>query len=202
MTTQQWADARSELSDLRRLWAPAFKTMAIRGRFRDPRSPGEIEGRGAIAFRHPDALRMMLVNPAGLTAFDLWIQGDRYRMAMPIGGRVWRGERPNKDLPVEFLRWWLLRPLEGRLTSATASALIVRDADASYEVARRNAASLSVIRRSKGETERIEATGPGCGTTRYTNERLHIEVTIACDASAESGGEPDARAFEDPDSVR
>lgn len=203
MTAEQWARAHDRLEALRKTWVPSTSTVPIRGRFHDARFGGDIEGRGAIAFRRPDALRMMLVTPAGVTAFDLWIRGDRFRMAMPLQGRIVRGDRTTSgtDLPVAFLRWWLLRPLDGRLVAATSDSYVLRDDGATYEVKPHADGSIDVERRAGATTERIHAQKPGCGAASYVHDALHLEVGIECDLGGEKSGEPDPRAFEDPDAV-
>jgi hypothetical protein len=202
-TGEQWADAHAALTELRRVWAPRSATtrIAVRFAFGD----AEFEGRGAVAIRLPDALRMQIVGPGGWTAMDLWVGGERWRLALPQRDRIVRGDeasgRSERGLPVGFLRWWLLRPLEGRLLSASKGSKgwmwILKDGEAVVDVREDGADALSIERRSEAGHERVRASTPGCGRVHYEHREAGVRVDVLCEEV--SSGTANSAAFEDPD---
>ncbi len=79
------------------------------------------QARGAVAVEPGKALRMILIGPGGATALDAWVTDDHFRVVVPPISLERRGgadPEASRGLPVGFLRWWLLHPLEGRLLAA------------------------------------------------------------------------------------
>jgi hypothetical protein len=74
-------------------------------------------GRGALAVRPRQALRMILLGPGGTTAMDVWIAGDRWRVSIPALDKVLRGDASTKEMPrgipVPLLRRWVVEPFGG-----------------------------------------------------------------------------------------
>lgn len=200
-TSEEWANARAALDALRAAWAPRSVTTRIEVRFAF--GDIDVQGRGAVAVRVPDALRMQIVGPGGLTAMDLWVEGERWRLALPQRERIVRNDNADRDvrgLPVGFLRWWLLHPLEGRLLSASKGSdgwvWILKDGEAVVEVREEGAGGLAIERRSDGGHERVWARTPGCATVRYEHREAGIRVDVRCEGVSE--GALNGAAFEEP----
>lgn len=202
--------ARPRLQKLRSAWSPRSGTIPVTVVFR--KSVGvTLHGRGAIALRPPDALRMILVGPGGLTAMDLWIRNEQWRLSFPMRQRVVRGNESapvheHHDLPVALLRWWLLHPFEGRLVSVMehdGRLLFVLDSlEGTFEVTELDGDAVQVVRRADTSTERIRATRPGCGRATYSNLDTGLDVDVICESpSAVEVRRPDDGAFEDPDAL-
>jgi len=208
-----WTEARERLATLRTIWRSQEGTTPVVARFSGVDGASSVEGRGALAVRSPDAIRMILVTAGGPTAFDLWIRGEQFRMAMPLRDRIVRGREGERgessaNLPIGFLRWWLLTPLQGKLTAAyrEGSSLrwILQDGRATYDV-RQSAPGreeLTINRRNEGASEQLEVEHPACPRAEYRNERLGLQVVIACDPAGERKASASERAFEDPDATR
>lgn len=96
--------------------APAIDfRQTIRISLRDGATGLGFEGRGALAVRPGRALRMVLLGAGGMTAMDVWIDGDRFRAAIPALDRVVRGDRTaaketTRGLPIALLRDWMIAP--------------------------------------------------------------------------------------------
>lgn len=76
--------------------------------------------RGLIAVRRPDAYRLRLLGPAGLTALDLRYRGGRFVLSIPARGlRIDQSSPPSMlgGLPVEGLAVALLTRLEATPTA-------------------------------------------------------------------------------------
>ncbi len=207
-TTHEWREARGRWAELgARLTPSRAQSVPVSTTLRAPGLGAPVRARGAYAVRPPDGLRLQLVGPAGTLALDVWAGPGAWRMAVPAIGRVERGapgdERPGR--PVGFLRWWLLRPLEGRLLlagrfeggdwlfgvrSPEGATLLVRAAS--------DGRSLAVERRRGARVERVRAEGLPCGLARYDDASTGVGVDVRCEGA---GGEPSPRAFEDPDPV-
>ncbi|HEU4404908.1 MAG TPA: hypothetical protein VFS43_06410 [Polyangiaceae bacterium] len=205
-TTAEWREARERWAALGAALAPArTQSVPISTTLRAPALASPLRARGAYAVRPPEGLRLQLVGPAGTLALDVWSGPGAWRMAVPAMGRVERGapgdERPGR--PVGFLRWWLLRPLEGRLLfagrfeggdwlfgarSPDGARLWVRAAPDGHTV--------SVERRRGARVERVRAEGLPCGLARYEDASTGVGVDVRCEGEST---EPSPRAFDDPD---
>lgn len=181
-----------------------------------PVMPQPLAARGAVAFRPPHDLRMILLGPGGGTALDLWMRDRAFRFEVPALGRVLRGDgrtpaEEKRGLPVDFLRWWLLEPFGGEIVYAEESArgleMVLRDGprdgasavvdgtlfhDGHFEATRTTWSAAG----ERLDTEHLEATRIGCGTVRYEQASTRLTVEAACESTAE-GANP--RAFVDPD---
>jgi len=195
--------------------AKAPRTLDIGVTVREPTTGHTLRGRGAIALRGPDALRMILVGPGGATALDLWSRGDAFRFAVPAMDLVKRGrvsrEADHRGLPVAFLRWWLVDPMRGRLLFHAQHAdgeerFVLRDGGAVVDLRRSRDGSLrarrSVVTRAPGRAPRVEvetvaARGFGCHAARYVQHTTGLVVDVTCER--EGTRVPPSRAFDDPD---
>jgi outer membrane biogenesis lipoprotein LolB len=187
-----WREAQRSLQELRETFAPDAGTMRVAVRFVAASKDLQVSGRGAVARRPPDDLRMILVGPGGMTALDLLVRGDAWWLAIPSRDRVLHNEEDGEEargLPVTFLRWWLLRPLSGRLLSVseapTGRVFVLRERDATIRVQRRGE-GLVMDRKSPSGTERMSVSGPGCGTAVYEHVDARIRAEVRCEA--EVGG--------------
>lgn len=74
-------------------------------------------GRGALAVRPRQALRMILLGPGGTTAMDVWIAGEKWRVSIPAMDKIFRGDAKTKEMPrgipVPLLRRWVVEPFGG-----------------------------------------------------------------------------------------
>jgi hypothetical protein len=165
---------------------------------------------------------MVLVGPGGTTALDLWLRDDAFRFAVPALDLLRRGDVTTprsamRGLPVDFLRWWLLRPFDGRLVDyrrrADGDHYVLRDGAAVVELivradgslwARRSTfaaeASEAGERPRRVDEETIAADRLGCGTVRYHQASTRLSVTVTCEG-VERERAPNPRAFADPDEV-
>jgi hypothetical protein len=202
----EWREARQRWEALGAELAPASaRSVPVATTLRAPFLGAPVRARGAYAVRAPDGLRLQLVGPTGTLVLDVWAGGGDWRMASL--GRVERksagDERPGH--PAAFLRWWLVRPLEGRLLyagrfeggdwlfgarSAGGASLQVRASADGHK--------LDVERRSAGVLERVRAEGLPCGLARYEYPARGVSVDVRCEGEP---SEPSPRAFEDPDRV-
>jgi hypothetical protein len=161
---------------------------------------------------------MILLGPGGTTALDLWMEGDRFRFAVPAIDLRRRGDlgAPPEDrrgLPVDFLAFWLRRPAGGHLLwygheaatgGQSAERFLLKDGAAVVDLRVRDDGRVSARRttwsadgsRSLDE-ETVEADGLGCAAVRYHQRSTGLEVTVRCEG--ETRGEPPARALADPD---
>jgi hypothetical protein len=207
----QWAALRQRL-DGERASRPARPWAAgVRVTMREPRSGRVVDGRGAIAVAPGRAVRMILVGGAGSTMLDAWVTRERWRVTVPpidLSRRGGEGEAP--DLPVGFLRWWFLSPLEGTLVAASGpppaeSLWLLRAPGAVVELRAGPCAQgerLVATRRVGSRAERVEECrapgGPRPGDTadyRDVSTGLHVQVLV--ESVSEAG--PEAAAFDDPD---
>ncbi len=193
---EQWRAARQELRALRRTYAPSDGTMRVTVELEAGSGSWTMRGRGAVARRLPGDLRMILLGPAGMTALDLLVRGDRFRMEVPARDSVWQGENGDAEregLPVAFLRWWLLEPLSGRLLSVHQTddgpVYVLREGDATIRVQRRHD-GLVMNRISPSGRERMWVSGPGCARAVYDHAKVGVRASVRCEA--EVGGVKDA----------
>jgi hypothetical protein len=156
----------------------------------------------------PEAMRMILVGPTGSTSMDIWIRDKRWRVAFPVQGKILRGDadfapEESKGLPVAFLRWWFLSPLEGQLLAVHKTddgrSFVLRDEDSVIEAVELKDGSLRLTRSFHGEHERLLISRPGCGSAVYEHVEKSVKVEVTCDQLRGAGGHPDPRAFDDPD---
>lgn len=174
----------------------------------EPRTGQRMRARGAVAVRPPSALRMVLLGPGGTTALDLWICRDAFRFAIPAADLVHRGDASTpraelRGLPVDFLRWWLLRPLEGHLLyherRDDRARYVLRHDDQIVDVETTGEGDgLTVRRTAGGDAEEVEAAGPGCAPVRYRQRSTGIDIAVTCE-ELDPERVPPARAFADPD---
>ena len=182
-----------------------------------------LEARGALAASPPSALRMILLGPGGTTALDLWLAQERYRFAVPAIDLLRRGDArqdpaARRGLPVDFLRWWLLRPAEGSLLWAArrgaALHLLLRDDAALIDLFAEPSGKLTARRATyapaphpEGKASRkpsrlldeeyVVADAPGCAEVHYYQASTGLEVTVRCEG--DDRAPPNPRAFVDPD---
>lgn len=170
-----------------------------------------LEGRGGMAVAPGRSVRIILLMAGGPTLLDVWVASDRWRVAVPVRGRVERGSGDAPpDLPVSFLRRWFIRPFEGTLASASVEGedrvLRVRDAEATLEIrlGRCDGGELTrASRRVRGRVvEQIEeclAHGrpkPG-NWARYADVRTGLVARVTFESV--STGAPEPSAFADPE---
>jgi hypothetical protein len=177
---------------------------------RDPTSGRVIDGRGAIAVAPGAAVRMILTGAAGATMLDAWVTRLRWRVAVPPLDMVRRGGLADpRDMPVGFLRWWFLTPLEGRLFAAsfTEGGLrwLIRHEGAVIELRETSCAQgrlLHATRRIAGHVETVEEcrahAAPSVGdSARYVDESSGLCVDVQLESIA--AAPPRDEAFQDPD---
>lgn len=218
-TLTEW---RSALGDLRALREAATsdgpRTLKLALALREPFTGRRTEARGAVALS-PErrAVRMILVGPGGTTAFDLWIQADRFRVSVPALDLLRRGDASTpraemRGLPVDFLKWWLLDPTRGELTwverAPASSRYWLRDgaATVSFELGRTGAVTAerrTILPSRDGapftllDEEKVTADRLGCGRAHYTQASTGVEIDITCEGVEKAP--PSDRAFQDPD---
>jgi hypothetical protein len=166
-------------------------------------------GRGAVAVHPEGGVRMIMLGPGGTTAMDLWICRDAFRFAVPAADLVRRGDASTppeelRGLPVDFLRWWFLEPLGGRLLAAYpvsgGDAFLLKDDASAVHLLRRAdgpRTHLSVRRVSLDDEERIETSADKCGHVHYSQQSTSIDLDVNCEKV--NDGTPSPRAFADPD---
>jgi hypothetical protein len=210
-----WSAARARLAELRLAASPPVaRTQRLALTLREPVSGRELRARGAVAVAPPSSLRMILLGPGGTTALDLWMADERFRFAVPAIGLLERGDArtpraAKRGLPVDFLRWWLLRPLSGTLLfhkrEANGDRFVLRDGQAIVDVdvkddgrvrATRSTFSGHPARRDDEET--VTATRMGCADASYRQASTGLVAHVRCEAE-QTSSTPSPRAFEDPD---
>ena len=177
----------------------------------DPRTGKMYQARGAVAV-HPDrAARLVLLGPGGTTALDVWVTRDRYRFAIPALKLEKRGGVNLEDargLPVGFLRWWFLAPLDGELVLARSSksevAFILRDGPATVTFRTDGERFIAIRRSTEGgvHLEGLEWSSRGLAPVagsrgRYIEGEHGLRVHILVEEVLDE--EPDPAAFLDPD---
>jgi len=204
----EWTLSRARLSEMRRDLPRRPYVERVQVGVVDPRSGKLYQARGAVAVAPDRAARMVLVGPGGTTALDVWVTRDRYRFSIPALKMEKRGGVDLSDvrgLPIGFLRWWFLSPLDGQLVLARSSpsevAFLFRAGPATVTL-RTDGERFLAIRRSGDQIEGIEWAGrgltPAAGAHgRYIDGdhglRVHVFVEEVLD------DEPDPAAFLDPD---
>jgi hypothetical protein len=209
-TEAEWLAARTWLDQLRATEPSKPFAVIVAVTLHEPRSGRTFSARGAVAVDPHNALRMILVGPAGATALDVWATPDRWRFEVPAASILRRGGREDDpSIPIGFFRWWFLAPLEGRLlTSVAAGArerFVLRDGHATVDLTDERASVGNVVTASRLSSEGVDrvafrgvsfAVSAGDRAT-YDQETsgVHVEVTVEAPSDA-----PDPAAFLDPDS--
>jgi hypothetical protein len=209
-TAQSWQQLRQELTEQRLARPQQPWSAGLRITMRDPTSGRVIDGRGAIAVAPGSAVRMILTGAAGATMLDAWVTRVRWRVAVPPLSLVRRGDLAEpREMPVGFLRWWFLTPLEGSLFAATFTdgglLWLIRYGGAVIdlrEAACAHGRLLHATRRIAGHVETVEEcrahAAPSVGdSARYVDESSGLCVDVQLESIASSP--PSDEAFQDPD---
>ena len=203
-TTSGWQMARADFASLRKALQPSTRlTFQIRATFDAPLWGPPLVAQGVYAVQPPATLRLQLVGSLGTIVLDVWLQGEAFRWAAPVLGRIERGSSlvalpPGH--PVRFLRWWMLQPLAGTLlhsamTSSGRFLHTVRAADGALLTVR-TGVILTVQRRVQGQSEWLMSDRQICGHIRYYRSGPPVDLTIQC---LGMNAHASARAFADPD---
>lgn len=202
----EWDRARASLTRVRSRTPRASYVERIRVAFREPRTGKVFAGRGAIAVDPHNALRMILLGPAGTTALDVWATSDRWRFAIPPANVLRRGgaESP-PELPIGFFRSWFLRPYEGQLLTIDRGDLVLRDRAAVLKVSgvlQPSTTPLRVMRREGDTVEWLEVIDRGAHPpvgerVRYRAASTGLEVEVLVESLSPEPADP--AAFLDPD---
>lgn len=217
-TLESWRHAKEMLADLHQQ-SSRPRTMRIALALREPITGKTLESRGALAISPPESLRMIMVGPGGTTSLDLWLHGDEFRFAVPAIDLLKRGNASTpraqmRGLPVEFLRWWLLRPTSGTLLwpvfRDTGTRFVLRDGLAIVDLFVAKSGKITARRttwevdsdkpedKRKVDEELIEADKFGCGIVRYHQASTNLRVIVTCE-SEDTERPPNPKAFVDPD---
>jgi hypothetical protein len=193
-------------------------TMRVALALREPYTGKIMEARGAVAIRPPDAMRMIMVGPGGTTALDLWVRGDRYRFSVPALDLLRRGDArtprvARRGLPIDFLRWWMLGPTDGKLLwferDAAGDRFLLRDGSAVVDLRVSDAGKLWARRttwesntRAGGpariDEETVAADAIGCAPVHYHQASTGLSIWVRCEG-IETERAPNPKAFDDPD---
>jgi hypothetical protein len=209
-TPESWARLSQQLSSTRQAQPKAPWSAGLRITMREPSSGRVIDGRGAIAVKPGEAVRMILTGAAGATMLDAWVTQTRWRVAVPPLALVRRGDvAAPRDMPVGFLRWWFLTPLAGGLFAATftcdGSLFLLRYAGAVIELREEPCSRgtlLRATRRIEGHGEAVDECrarpGPSAGdSARYVDESSGLRVDVLLESIGTAP--PRDEAFDDPD---
>lgn len=208
-----FASLRVQLAERRaarptRPWAAGIHVV-----MREPRSGRTFEGRGALAVAPSRAVRMILLGGAGATMLDVWVSGQRWRVAIPALGVVRRGAAEAPDLPVGFLRWWFTEPLGGTLFAAeerppaqlwllrTPGAVVQLEAVPCSPAGMSTEDGLLATRRTARTAERVLECRAGAQVSagdvaEYEDLGGGLKVRVQVESVS---GTPPAEAFIDPD---
>lgn len=217
-TLESWRHAKQLLAGMAER-ANRPRTMRIALALREPITGRTLESRGALAVSPPESLRMILLGPGGTTSLDLWLHADEFRFAVPAIDLLKRGNaqtpRANmRGLPVDFLRWWLLRPTSGTLLWHVArdagTQFVLRDGHAIVDLHVAHSGKIKARRttwepsaehpdeQQKIDEETVEADRLGCGVVQYRQASTNLRVTVTCE-SEDVDRPPNPKAFVDPD---
>jgi hypothetical protein len=226
-TVEEWHRALEKLAELRAS-AGGASTRRIALSLREPRTGKVLSARGAVAVLPPRALRMILLGPGGTTALDLWIDGDRFRFAVPAIDLKKRGDlraprEERRGLPVDFLAFWLLHPAGGRLLWYARSSghdgghphtpanerFLLKDGTAVVDLvafddgrieARRGTWSSNEDGRAPGRLlDEETVSAAGLGCAPVRYHQGSTGLDVTVTCEEETRGEPPARALADPD---
>jgi hypothetical protein len=203
----EWTLSRERLARMRSALPQKPYVERVRIGVVDPRSGKVYEARGAVAISPDHAARMVLLGPGGTTALDIWVTRDRFRFSIPSLKVEKRGTTLSEapGLPIGFLRWWFLAPLDGSLVLARSnrqeSSFLFRNGPATVTM-RTDGEHFVAIRREGGRLEGLEWSGRGLGPRagargRYIDEEWGVRVNVVVEEVIDS--EPDPAAFLDPD---
>jgi hypothetical protein len=204
----EWTLSRARLDEMRRDLPQRPYVERVQLGVVDPRSGKLYQARGAVAVDPERAARLVLIGPGGATALDVWVTRERYRFAIPAMKLEKRGGVDLSDvrgLPIGFLRWWFLSPLDGELVLARSSdseaAFLFRAGPATVTL-RTNGERFVAVRRSPDQLEGLEWSGRGLAPTagahgRYIDGEHGLRVHIFVEEVLAE--EPDPAAFFDPD---
>lgn len=206
VSQSDWDHARAALANVRARTPHASYVERIRVAFKEPRTGKVFAGRGAIAVDPHNALRMILLGPAGTTALDVWATNDHWRFAIPPANVMRRGgaESP-AELPVGFFRSWFLRPYEGELLTITHDDLVLRDRAAVLRIQGVLVPGVAPLRVTRREGESVEwlevqdrgAHPPVGERVRYRAMSTGLEVEVLVESLSSDPADP--AAFLDPD---
>lgn len=208
VTQEEWSLSRRRLGALRAIQPKRPFVERVRVSIVDPRTGKRYDARGAVAVDPGRAVRMMLVGAGGATALDAWVTKDRFRFVIPAAQLERRGGRDPeaaRGLPIGFLRWWFLAPLEGRLLTARSnraeSAWLLRDGPATVTL-RGDGQQFRALRRDGQSLEGIEWFARGLVPTtgargRYLEGTYGLSIDVVVEEVLADPPEPDA--FVDPD---
>jgi hypothetical protein len=221
-TLESWRRARQKLDSIRQAAeGEGPRTLRIALKLREPHTGKVMEARGAVAIAPPRTLRMILLGPGGTTALDLWAKDDRFRFAIPALDVLKRGNASTpraslRGLPVDFLRWWLLRPASGRLlwhvSEQGADRFVLRDGEGIIDLRAGPRGELHARRTTWAvlpgapmgappsfiDEEQVWARRIGCADVHYQQASTGLDITVTCEGE-ETERPPNPRAFTDPD---
>lgn len=205
---EEWTLSRQRLARMRGELPRKPYVERVRVGVVDPRTGQMFSARGAVAVSPDRAVRLVLLGPGGTTALDIWVTPDRYRFEIPSINLRRRGGTnlaEARGLPIGFLRWWFLSPLDGELVLARSSraeaAFLLRDGPATVTM-RTDGERFVAIRRESGHTEGLEWSGRGLSPRagargRYVDGEWGMRVFVVVEEVLTE--EPDPAAFFDPD---
>ncbi len=198
-----WDGARNKLESARARAGAQPYVDRVRVAFRAP-GTATIGGRGAVAVSPGAAMRLIVVGPAGVTALDLWVTPNRWRLSIPAIGLLQRGEQSAPaSMPVGFFRAWLVRPFIGRLLTIVGDELVLAEGGAIERISGAIEEGRGrMVRREGTSIEQIEMLAPSGadgaeGRVRYRALSTGLEVDVWVEGR--STAPPDVAAFADPD---
>lgn len=208
VTQAEWTLSRERLARLRSELPRRPYVERVQIGIVDPRTGKLYQARGAVAVSPHRAVRVVLLGPGGTTAMDLWVTPERFRVVIPALKLERRGGRDLSEargLPIGFLRWWFLSPLDGDLVLARSSqreaAFLLRDGPATVTI-RTDGERFLAIRRERGRLEGLKWSARGLAPRagargRYVEDEWGVRVHVLVEEVMPD--EPDPAAFFDPD---
>lgn len=172
---------------------------------------GTTEAQGALAVRPGEAVRLVLVGPAGATALDLWARGRTFSLALPAAGRHLAGslDDPGDDAartPVRALVTALTDPLAGRVTfvgrRASGAHVVGLTGPGGVVLVEPSADALTLAWPARGEGLVLTPptlAAPEGGRARFVAPRERVEVDVTIVGVVEDP--PDDEVFAAPPSV-